>query len=62
MFSVQLRIFSYSSFLTYVFGAQKNLLIEMGLLSTHNICFGREIRKVIFGMLQGMFKNNEAKA
>ena len=26
-------------------GAQKNRLIEAGLLSTHNICFGLEIRK-----------------
>ena len=30
------------------FGAQKNCLIETILLSTHNICFGREIRKIIF--------------
>ena len=30
--------------LTCVLGAQKNRLIEMVLLSTHNICFGREIR------------------
>ena len=30
------------------FGAQKNRLIETVLLSTHNICFGREIRKIIF--------------
>ena len=36
------------------FGAQKNhpiemvLFIEMVLLSTHNICFGCEIRKIIF--------------
>ena len=28
-------------------GAQKNRLIETVLLSTHNICFGREIRKKI---------------
>ena len=28
-------------------GAQKNRLIEMVLLSTHNICFGLEIRKKI---------------
>ena len=27
-------------------GAQKNRLIETVLLSTHNICFGREIRKL----------------
>ena len=29
-------------------GAQKNLLIETFFLSTHNICFGWEIRKIIF--------------
>ena len=34
--------------LTYVLGAQKNRLIEMVLLSTHNICFGWEIRKSHF--------------
>ena len=32
----------------YVMGAQKNRLIERVLLSTHNICFGWEIRKIIF--------------
>ena len=36
--------------LTYVLGAQKNCLIEMVLLSTHKICFGWEIRKIIFSM------------
>ena len=30
----------------YVLGAQKNSLIEMVLLSTYNICFGWEIRKL----------------
>ena len=29
-------------------GAQKNRLIETVLLSTHNICFRLEIRKIIF--------------
>ena len=29
-------------------GAQKNRFNETVLLSTHNICFGREIRKFIF--------------
>ena len=29
-------------------GAQKNRLIETVLLSTHNICFGWEIKKIIF--------------
>ena len=28
-------------------GAQKNHLIEAVLLSTHNICFNGEIRKII---------------
>ena len=32
----------------YVLGTQKNRLIETVLLSTHNICFGREIRKLNF--------------
>ena len=41
-------IFSYPSVLTYVLGAQKNRLIETVLLSTHNICFGWEIRKLNF--------------
>ena len=31
--------------LNMCFGAQKNLLIETVLLSTHNICFGWEIQK-----------------
>ena len=39
-------IFSYPSVLTYVFGAQ-NLIVTV-LLSTHNICFGREIRIFFF--------------
>ena len=30
-----------------VLGAQKKHLIETGLLSTHNKCFGSEIRKII---------------
>ena len=30
------------------FGAQMNHRIEMVLLSTHNICFGLEIRKVVY--------------
>ena len=30
------------------FGAQRNRLIEKVLLSTYSICFGREIRKLIF--------------
>ena len=31
---------SYPSVLTYDLGAQKNLLTETVLLSTHNTCFG----------------------
>ena len=42
------RTFSPQSIKTFVLGAQKNCLIETVLLSTHNICFGREIRKNIF--------------
>ena len=38
--SVKLGIFSYTSVITYVLGAQKNRLNETVLLSTHNICFG----------------------
>ena len=30
------------------FGAQKNRLIETVLLSTHNICFDEEMRKMLF--------------
>ena len=29
-------------------GAQNNRLIDTVLLSTHNICFGLELRKIIF--------------
>ena len=41
-------MFSNTCFLAYVLGAQKNRLIETVLLSTHNICFGWEIRKLFF--------------
>ena len=34
--------------LAYVLGAQKNRLIKTVLLSTQNICFGWEIRKLFF--------------
>ena len=41
--------FSYPYVLTYyVLGAQKNHLNETVVLSTHNICFGGEIRKLFF--------------
>ena len=38
--SVKLQLFSYQSIETYVWGGQKNRLIETVLLSTHNICLG----------------------
>ena len=37
---LKLSLFSYPSIEKFVFGAQKNRLIETVLLSTHNICFG----------------------
>ena len=47
--SVKLSIFLTHQFKhNYVLGAQKNRLIEMVLLSTHNICFGWEIKKIYF--------------
>ena len=48
LFRGKLWLFSYPSVPTFVLGAQKNHLIEMVLLSTHNICFGWEIRKLVF--------------
>ena len=45
---VKFSLFSYPLILTYGFGAQKNRLIETVLLSTYNICFGLEIKKIIF--------------
>ena len=45
MFSIKLRIFSH---LSYVLGAQKNFLVGTAIFSTHSICFGREIRKLLF--------------
>ena len=44
--SVKLLVSSYSSVLTYILGAQKNSLVEMVPLSTHNIHFGLEITKI----------------
>ena len=46
--NIKLQLFSYPLFKTCVLGAQKNHLIEKILLSTHNICFGSGIRKIIF--------------
>ena len=37
-----------ASVLTYVLCDKKNRLAETVLLSTHNICFGWEIRKLFF--------------
>ena len=37
--TLKLHLFPYSSILTCGLGAQKNRLIEMVLLSTHNVCF-----------------------
>ena len=47
-FCVKLSIFSYAYALADVLGAQKNRLIETVLLSTHNIWFGWEIKKIFF--------------
>ena len=44
--SLKLKIFSYPLIATFVLGAQKNRLIETVLLSTHNIYFGLELRKL----------------
>ena len=52
--SVKLLIFSYPSILTYVLGTQKNRLTETVLLSTHNILFGCEIRKLFFCYAHGL--------
>ena len=41
-------IFSYPKVVIYVVGAQKNRLIETVLLNTHDLCFGRDVRKLIF--------------
>ena len=45
---VKLQVFFDPSNLTFVLGTQKNRLIETVLLSTLNLCFGLEIRKMIF--------------
>ena len=45
---VKLLLFLYPSIKTFVLGTQKNRLIETVLLSTHNICFGWEIKKIVF--------------
>ena len=44
---MKLWLFSYPYVNLYVLGTKKNRLIETVLLSTHNICFGWEIRKLI---------------
>ena len=40
-----MNMFLHMFFFTYVLGAQKNHLIEMVLLSTHNISFDWEMKK-----------------
>ena len=39
-------IFSYSSILTFILGAQKKLLIQMVILSTHSMRFCSDINKI----------------
>ena len=46
--SIKMLIISYLIVLTFVYGAQKNRLIETLLLSTRNICFSWKIRNLIF--------------
>ena len=48
LFCVKLRLFSHPWVKTCVLGALKNRLVETVVLSTHNICFGWGIRKIIF--------------
>ena len=52
---VKFQLFSYPLIYTCVLGAQKNPLIETVLLSTHNIGFGCEIKKIIvqYALLSG---------
>ena len=45
---VKLLLFYYQSIRTCVLGAQTNRHIETVLLSTHYICFGWEIKKIVF--------------
>ena len=42
----ELKLFSYQSIKAHVLGAKKNCLNETVLLSTHNMGFGCEIRKL----------------
>ena len=48
MFEHKLSKFSSPSVIIYVLCALKNRLIERFILSTNNICFGKEIRKIFF--------------
>ena len=48
IFECKIVIISLPINLNIFLGAQKNCLIEMVFLSTHNICFVWEIRKIIF--------------
>ena len=45
IFSTEIVIIFLPILLRYVLGTQENPLIETVLLSTHNICFGWEVRK-----------------
>ena len=45
LFLIFNQMLSIQAFGRRVLGAQKNCLVERVLLSTHNICFGCEIRK-----------------
>ena len=44
---LKLHLFPYPSIQTCVLGAQKDCLIETELLSSHNICFDWETRKIV---------------
>ena len=57
--SVKLELFSYPLIQAFVLDAQKNRLIETVLLSTHNICFCLEIKKIVFqfALLSGGLEN-----
>ena len=57
--TLKFEMFSYTSVLTYVLGAQKNRLIETVLLSTHSLCFDLEIRKICYALFtKGLFDLN----
>ena len=55
-FKRKLLMFSYPSVLTEELGSQKIRHIESVLMSTHNIRFGREIRKIF--LLRTLYSGN----